>query len=227
MSRNASGPDPPTAIGARGWTRIAPVRPPHAGHTAHVGAESAGDGTETRDRGPGPGRYRGRARGQDRGQGTEIIMSDTRGHARGRGRSLGSEDERGPTRGHGRVLVLVQGPARGHARGRSRGRSRAIGEVATESAHAALAPEVGPRAAAAAAVGNARGEGKEVARRMYVINVQILTLAILSGACICRGRRGRGGKMGWRRLLRWVVSGANTVSSVNPSTSETLHRGRE
>jgi len=160
VSRSANGPGLPGAIGARAWTRIARVRPPLAGHTALAGAESASGGTEIRDRGLCPGRYRGRGRGRDRGQGTEIIMGDSRGHARGRG--LGSGGAGDQTRGQSLVPVLVRGLAL--ARDRRPGPGRAIRGAVTESAPAALAPGVGPRVAVV--VKNASGEGREVVRRM-------------------------------------------------------------
>lgn len=185
MSRNASGPGRPAAIGARAWTRIGPVQPPHAGHTALAGAESASEGIETLDRGPGPGRFHGRGRGRDRGQGTEIIiMGDTRGHAQGRSLGSGAAGADGLTRGHGPAPVLVQSPTLAHASDRDRGRGPAIGEAVIESARAALAPEVDPRVAAAAAVENASDEEREVVRRMCVFYVQ--SLLVLSYLVVVR-----------------------------------------
>ena len=35
---------------------------------------------------------------------------------------------------------------------------------------------------------------------------------------LCRGRREKGRKTGWHRLLLWAASGANTALLVNPST---------
>jgi hypothetical protein len=171
VSRNASGPGRPAAIGARAWTRIGPVQPPHAGHTALVGAESTSEGIETLDRGPGPGRFHGRGRGRDRGQETEIIiMGDTRGRAQGRSLGSGAAGADDQTRGHGPAPVLVQSPTLAHASDRDRGRGPAIGEavLVIESARAALAPEVEPRVAVAAAVENASDEEREVVRRMCV-----------------------------------------------------------
>jgi hypothetical protein len=179
VSRNANGLAHPAAIGARAWTRIAPAQPPLAGHTALAGAESTGEGIETLDRGPCPGRFRGRGLGRDRGQGIEIIiMGDTPGRAQGRG--LGSEAAAvdALTRGHVLALILVQGPVLCHVH--DRGRSPAIGEAVIENAHAALAPEVGPRAAVAAAVESASGEGREVARRMCVFDL-VFDFAALPG----------------------------------------------
>jgi len=185
VSRNASGPGRPAAIGARAWTRIGPVQPPHAGHTALAGAESASEGIETPDRGPGPGRFHGRGRGRDRGQGTEIIiMGDTRGHAQGRSLGSGAAGADGLTRGHGPAPVLVQSPTLAHASDRGRGRGPAIGEAVIESARAALAPEVDPRVAAAAAVENASDEEREVVRRMCVFYVQ--SLLVLSYLVVVR-----------------------------------------
>lgn len=160
MSRNANGLGHPDAIGAHAWTHIARVQPPPAGHTVLAGAENAGVGTGTQDRGLGPSRYHGPGPGL--GRGTEIIMGDSQGRARGL--DLASGDAHGLTRGHGPILVLVRGLARYHAP--DRGRGRAIGGVDTESALADLVPEVGPRVAAA--VGNAKDGEREVVRRMYV-----------------------------------------------------------
>ena len=163
MRRNVNGLGHPDAIGAHAWTHIARVQPPHAGHTVPAGAEKESVGTETQDRGLGPGRYHGPGLGP--GRGTEIIMGDSQGRARGL--DLGSGDAHGLTRGHCPVLILVRGLARGHAP--DRGRGRAIGEIDPESTLADLAPEVGPRVAAA--VGNAKDGEREVARRTYVFSV--------------------------------------------------------
>lgn len=182
MSRNASGPGRPAATGARAWTRIGPVQPPHAGHTALAGAESTSEGIETLDRGPGPGRFHGPGPGRNRGQGTEIIiMGDTRGRAQGRSLGSGAAGADGQTRGHGPAPVLVQSPALAHASDRDRSRGPAIGKAAIESARAALAPGVDPKVVAAAAVGNANDEEREVVRRMCVFYVQsLLALSYLA-----------------------------------------------
>jgi hypothetical protein len=160
VSRSANGPGLPGAIGARAWIRIARVRPPLAGRTALAGAENAGGGTGTLDRGLGPGRYRARGPSRDRSRGSEIIMGDSRGHAPGRSLGSGGAGDRN----RGQSLVPV--PALALGRARDRGPGRAIRGPVTESAPAALAPEVGPRVTAAAAVENANGEGREVVRRM-------------------------------------------------------------
>jgi hypothetical protein len=160
VTQYASGPGPPAVIGAHAWTRIARVQPPHAGHTAPVGAENASVGTGIQDRGLGLDQYHGPGQGQ--GRGSEIIMGDSQGRARGR--DLGTGGARGPARGRGPVLVLPRRPARDQGRGPS----HAIGEADTENAHADLAPGVSPRVAAVAVAGNANGGEREVARRMYV-----------------------------------------------------------
>jgi len=190
VSQYASGPGPPAATGAHAWTRIARVQPPHAGHTAPAGAENASVGTGIQDRGLGPGRYHGPGLGQ--GRGSEIIMGASQGRARGR--DLGTGDVRGLAQDRGPVLV----PPRRPARDRGPGPSHAIGEADTESAHADLAPEVSPRVAAAAVAGTANGGEREVARRI--------------------GRREKGRKTEWRRLLLWVASGASMVLLVNPTS---------
>ena len=161
MSRIANGLGHPDAIGAHAWTHIARALPPHAGHIVLAGAENAGVGTGTQDRGHGPGRYHGP--GPSPSRGTEIITGDSQGRARGL--DLGNVDAHGQVRGHCPVLVLVRRLALGHAP--DRGRGRAIGEIDTESTLADLAPEVGPKVAAAA--GNANDGEREVARRMYVL----------------------------------------------------------
>ena len=191
MSRNANGLGHPDAIGAHAWTHIVRVQPPHAGHTVLAEAENTGVGIGTQDRGLGPGRYHG----PGPGRGTEIIMGDSQGRARGL--DLGSGDVHGQARGHCPVPAPVRGLARGHAP--DRGRGRAIGEIDTESTLADLVAEVGPRVAAAA--GNAKDGEREVVRRMYVFFVLVYLRLRSYLVALHRGRKEKGGKMGWHRPL--------------------------
>jgi hypothetical protein len=122
-------------------------------------------------------------------------MGDSQGRAPGL--NLGSGDAYGLARGQFPAPVLVRGLARGHAP--DRGQSRAIGEIDTESTLADLVAEVGPRVTAA--VGNAKDGEREVARRMYVFFFFVYLYSRSYLVVLHRGRKEKGGKMGWRRPL--------------------------